>query len=209
MKKWKKVVTAAAAVLAVVASTAVFAGCSGGAAAVTDVYSADPSSEGTAKYVTTPMQMIICNVEDITVYEDNTYSFSVATTIITGLTAISTGGNEEVINRGVTELVYYGTYTSAEDSGMTILTLAEPTRITVSNTNTLFTAGLPVGYMDTESWETSEELNTWWTAMGNTGDCTAEAFLDRMAFDETEVVVSATGTFSYVAYSLHNILLGM
>ena len=207
MKKWKKVVTAAAAVLAVVASTAALAGCSGGAAAVADVYSANPSSEGTAMYVTTPMQMIVSNVEEITVYEDNTYSFSVSTTVITNLKAV-TEGNDQVINRGVTELVYHGSYTSEEDSGMTILTLAEPTRITVANTDSLFTAGLPVGYMDTESWETSEELNTWWTALGNTGDCTAEAFLEKMAFDETTVVVSETGMFDYIEYSLHNILLG-
>lgn len=207
MKKWKKVVTAAAAVLAVVASTAALAGCSGGAAAVADVYSANPSSEGTAMYVTTPMQMIVSNVEEITVYEDNTYSFSVSTTVITNLKAV-TEGNDQVINRGVTELVYHGSYTSEEDSGMTILTLAVPTRITVANTDSLFTAGLPVGYMDTESWETSEELNTWWTAMGNTGDCTAEAFLEKMAFDETTVVVSETGMFDYIEYSLHNILLG-
>lgn len=207
MKKWKKVVTAAAAVLAVVASTAALAGCSGGSAAVADVYSANPSSEGTAVYVTTPMQMIVSNVEEITVYEDSTYSFSVSTTVITNLKAI-TEGNDQVINRGVTELVYYGTYTSEEDSGMTILTLAEPTRITVSNTDSLFTAGLPVCYMDTENWETSEELNTWWTAMGNTGDCTAEAFVEKMAFDETTVVVSETGMFDYIKYSLHNKLLG-
>lgn len=207
MKKWKKVVTAAAAILAVVASTAALAGCSGGAAAVADVYSANPSSEGTAMYVTTPMQMIVSNVEEITVYEDNTYSFSVSTTVITNLKAV-TEGNDQVINRGVTELVYHGSYTSEEDSGMTILTLAVPTRITVANTDSLFTAGLPVGYMDTESWETSEELNTWWTAMGNTGDCTAEAFLEKMAFDETTVVVSETGMFDYIEYSLHNILLG-
>lgn len=207
MKKWKKVVTAAAAVLAVVASTAALAGCSGGAAAVADVYSANPSSEGTAMYVTTPMQMIVSNVEEITVYEDNTYSFSVSTTVITNLKAV-TEGNDQVINRGVTELVYHGSYTSEEDSGMTILTLAEPTRITVANTDSLFTAGLPVGYMDTESWETSEGLNTWWTALGNTGDCTAEAFLEKMAFDETTVVVSETGMFDYIEYSLHNILLG-
>lgn len=208
MKKWKKVVAAAAAVLAVVASTAVFAGCSGGAAAVTDVYSANPSSEGTAMYLTSPMQMIVVSEETITSYDDNTYCLSVSYTAITGLTAITTGGNEEVINRGTTILEYYGSCTSIEDSGITVLTLSSPERMTISNTDSLMTGGLPVGYFDTDNWTTSEEMTTWWTGMaGGSGDCTGEAVLEKFAFDETDVAVSADGTFDYLKYGYHYVIL--
>lgn len=209
IKKWKKVVTAAAAVLAVMASAAAFAACGGnGAAGVADVYNANPSSEGTAMYLSAPMQMIVTSEESITVYDDGTYCLSVSYTAITNLKAV-TEGNDQVINRGTTVLEYYGACTSAEDSGMTVLTLASPERVTISNTDSLMTGGLPVGYFDTENWTADEAMTSWWTSIaGGSGDCTGEAVLDKFAFDETVVTVSQDGIFDYLKYGYHFIILG-
>ena len=207
MKSCKKLIVAAVAVLTVAASTAALAGCGASTASVTGVYSANPSSEGTAMYLSAPMQMIVTSEESVTVYSDNTYCLSVSYTAITNLKAV-TEGNDQVINRGTTLLEYYGNCVSEEDSGMTVLTLSTPERVVITNTDSLMTGGLPVGYFDTDNWQASEELNSWWTGIaGGTGDCTGQAVVDKLAFDETVVTVSETGIFDYLKYGYHYVIL--
>jgi len=208
MKKFtKKLIVAIVAVMAAVCLSVSLAACGGKTASVKAVYSADPGGQGTAKYLTAPMQMLLTNVETVTLYDDDTYCLSVSTTLVTGLTAIS--GTGEIINRGTTVTEYYGTYTSTEDSGIISLKLAKPARVTVANTNTLFTGGLPVGYYDTANWNTAtEEAFTAANAMLQLETVTAETVLNKFAFNETEIAVSS-GVFDYVAVSYHNLVVGL
>lgn len=209
MKKWKKVVTAAAAVLAVVASTAALAGCSGGAK-VSDVYVANPGSEGVVQYMTSPLTMILSCNESLEVYDDNTYCLTAISTVISGL-APDDEGNVSPICRGTTTVEYYGTYTSEEDSGMMVYTLSTPTRFTSLNSDNLMTGGYPIGYIDTDNFEGSEELDAWFSGFGGGGEgatCTAEALLEKVAFDETVVVVSESGTFDFIKVSYADVFMG-
>ena len=137
--------------LLVAALTVACASCGAKSVQVETVYSVNPSSEGTAKYRTVPMGMVETNGETITVFDDGTYCLAVTTTIITNMKAI-TEGNDEVINRGTTIVSYFGAFTLTEDSGLTMLKLSKPTRLTIANSGSLLTGGFPVGYFDTDSW---------------------------------------------------------
>lgn len=179
-------------------------------AKVTNVYISEPGSAGTAEYRKQPMGMVVCNTETITLYDDNTYVLNVTTTVITNMTAI-TEGNDQVINRGVTELEYYGSYATEVDSGITTLKLVKPTRLTINNTNTLLTGGVPVGFYDTAAWTDAytEAHASWWGSFG-TKDVqpTGENVLAKFAFDDKEVLISETGTFDYIKCSYHNVTMG-
>ena len=88
------------------------------------------------------------------------------------------------------------------------MTLAKPTRITFTNTDELLTGGFALGYFDTADWkdENTEALKTWsesWLKQ----DATAENMLDKFAFEEKTVIVSAEGQFDYVRVSYHNVIL--
>ena len=210
MKKAKKVLVTAAAAALCVGACLSLAACGEKAPTVKDVYTVEPGSTGTARYATVPMGLVETNVETITVYSDSTYRFKVSTTIVTGLGAI-TNNEGTVINRGQTILEYYGKYTQTVDSGVTVLKLATPTRMTIANTNELLTGGLPIGYFDTAAWTggNTETFSEWYggAMVNGEGDATGENILKKFAYAETEVVISESNTFEYVRASYHNIVL--
>lgn len=215
MKKFIKntIVAALATVTAVCAGAALIA-CDNGtgngdaapaAAKVTAVYIVDNGSAGTAVYKTMPMEMIYVNTEKVTLYDDNTYCFNVTSTYVTNMTAVKEG-NDQVINRGSTELEFYGTYESETDSGITTLTLSKSTRVTILNTCTNLTGGAPVGYFDTAAWTDADTTahSAWWNSFVSTEEnpveLTAQSLLDKLALaDGTEVIVAESGTFDYIA----------
>lgn len=218
MKKFiKNTIVAVLATVTAVGAGAALLACGDGnaakAARVTAVYISDPGSVGSATFKSVPMKMVFKINETVTVYDDNTYCFNVTSTVITGIEeAFNSTGN--LIDRGSTELEFYGTFTSETDSGITTLTLAKPTRVTILNTNTLLTGGVPVGFYDTAAWndEITEAHATWWgNFVSQDTQPTAENVLDKLAFEnDTEVVVSENGTFEIVRCDYqHSVLAAM
>lgn len=204
----KKLIVAAVTVVSAVVMAISFTACGEGnsAAKLKGVYTVNPGSAGAISYKTAPMKLIEVNSQTIKIDDVGAYSFEVSTDIVTGLEAVT--GTGEVINRGNTVVTYYGTYTAEEDSGLIVLTLAKPTRITFTNTDELLTGGFASGYFDTADWkdENTEALKTWsesWLKQ----DATAENMLDKFAFEEKTVIVSAEGQFNYVRVSYHNVIL--
>lgn len=199
-------------IFSLLACSATLMACQGGAtqANLTTVYNANPSSQGTATYLKQPMEMVITNVETVSVYDDNTYELTVATTVVTNLTAIKEG-NDQVINRGGTTVEYQGNYSLTVDSGITLLTLETPTNVTFANSNELLTGGFPTGYYDLAQWDETyaEALGTWWTAFGGGSETSAANILDKFAFDQQVISISESGLFDYLPLGFTNVMLGM
>lgn len=211
MKKFtKKIIVAIVAVAAAVCMSVSLAACGEKTASVKAVYTADPQA-GAATYQTVPMKMILTNAETLTVYDNDTYCLSVATTVITGIQS-AFEGTGEIINRGLTVVEYYGTCTYEEDSGITTYSLAKPERITVTNNDTLFTAGLAVGHYDTDNWtdavtEAFAGAKSFFGITAEDGKVDLQTFFNKFAFETKDVSVSS-GMFDYVKVSFHNVLMG-
>lgn len=201
----KKLIVAIVTVVSAVVMAISFAACGGGAE-LKAVYCVNPSSAGAVSYKTRPMKLIEINSEIIKVYGDGTYTLEISTDIVTGLEAVT--GTGEVIDRGTTVVTYYGTYTSEEDSGLTVLKLGKPSRITFANTDALLTGGFPAGYYDTDNWQADyAETFKGWADNWLKQDPTAENILNKFSYEEQQIVVSAEGQFDYVRLSYHNVIL--
>lgn len=211
MKKFtKRIIVAIVAVTAAVCMSVSLAACGEKPVSVKAVYTADPQV-GAATYHTVPMKMIITNAETLTVNDNDTYCLSVATTLITGIQS-AFEGTGEIINRGLTIVEYYGTYTAEEDSGITTYTLSKPSRITVTNNNTIFTGSLAVGRYDTDNWTDADTeafagAKSFFGITDEAGKVDLQTFMGKFAFEAKEVSVSS-GVFDYVKVSYHNVLMG-
>lgn len=143
-------------------------------------------------------KQLTTNVQNINVYDDNTYMLMVTTKSLSGDLKFDPSNSGDQVasanDRGCTITHYYGAYEKTEEDGMITLKLKKPTRVVYTATASA-TASAAV-YYDTANWT---------DAMSGEGESakTAEQYLASMAFADTECVVNgATFGFDYIDVSV-------
>ena len=143
--------------------------------------------------------------QEMTLYDDNTYCFLVSSSTFSAVELPAEGNDAKGNERTNSVTKYYGTYTSVPnslDEDLTDVTLAKPTKITLSYDSTY--------YLDTESW-TDEmgkrvvpgkiDTSTGQTVVDPDAEpWTAQQYLEKAAFDEAKVQINIkTYSFEYTA----------
>jgi len=193
MKKFYKIL-ATALMVATIATFAVFAAACGEpqkAVSMTGMYGSGSYSFMSA-YPGYTFKQVTTSVQTLTTYDDGTYVLTVTTKNLSGDLSFdpenkgdtaTTGTND----RGQTVTNYYGTFTSTEAEGVLTVVLATPTAVTYIGSGNL-TGG--AGYYNT---------NAWTEAMAGEDALTAEAYLAKLAFAQTTVVIdTTTNGFTYL-----------
>lgn len=143
-------------------------------------------------------KQLTTNVQNINVYDDDTYLLVVTSKSLSGDLKFDPSNSGDQVaqanNQGCKITHYYGAYEKTEEDGMITLKLKKPTRVVYTATASAM-AGSAV-YYDTANWT---------DAMSGEGENakTAEQYLASMAFADVECVVDgATFGFDYIDVSV-------
>ena len=178
---------------------AVFAGCSGGDASITGVYT---SSRFTfqSMYPNYTFKLLTNSVQSIKLYDDSTYEFTVSSTSLSGgLSFDPTNSGDQTADatsRGQVVQIYMGSYTSTEEEGLLTVTLETPTQYIYNSVGGVVGYN---GYINTSDW--TDQMST--DLGGESGSITAEEYLDTVAFSPVTVTIDlASYSFNYVTLSV-------
>lgn len=139
------------------------------------------------------------SVQTLETYADGTYCLTAVDSNFSGTLTFADDGNHEEVPRGVNSTKYFGTFTSAEESGLLTVTLAAPTSVAVASNYSVGDAVL--GYLNTAAW--TDEMGT--LAGGENGTISGEDYLKSVAFGETSIIIdTATDTFDYATLTPTN-----
>lgn len=195
----KKIAAIAISAAALVASFGVLAGCSGGDASITGVYTSSTFTFQ-SMYPNITFKFLTNSVQSIRLYDDNTYEFTVSSNSLSGgLSFDPTNSGDQTADatsRGQVVQIYMGSYTSAEEEGLLTVTLGTPTQYIYNSVGGV--AGYN-GYINTSDW--TEKMAT--ELGGENGSITAEEYLDTVAFSPVTVTIDlASYSFNYVTLSV-------
>ncbi len=159
-------------------------------------YESNQNTIFTSAYPQYTYKQATFGLQTIEVYSDNTYCLTNTNSMYSGELLFNDDGTHEEVPRGAEVVKFYGSLTTKEEEGLLTLTLSKPTAI-IGNLS--FATNTPAaGYVNTNAW--TDEMGT--AAGGEEGALTKEAYLDKVAFSDTEIIVDTTSsTFEYVDLS--------
>lgn len=200
--KVKKMLVAVVAAALLAVSCALIAGCGDvqKTAAVTGKYvSAEQKIDYTTFLPTYTYKNLTVTTQDLTLYDDNTYCFTVRRASLIGAAGglnfpdIITSDDKVVTEEGGVKITsYYGPAAVIEDSGIMTVTLSAPIRIAhnQSRGDASSTGTSDYGFIDTENW--TERM----TAI--TGKTAADYLSENTIAEATVIVDVSHGTFAQI-----------
>lgn len=192
----KKLVIKLAAMAMAIALLAGLTACGGQNAAadktLNGYYTSTQNVSFVSAYPAHTFKQATFSVQTLETYADGTYCLTAVDSNFSGSLTFADDGNHEEVPRGVNSTKYFGTFTSAEQSGLLTVTLSAPTSVAVASNYSVGESVL--GYLNTAAW--TDDMGT--VAGGENGAMSAEDYLASVAFNEISIIVdTATDTFDY------------
>lgn len=191
----KNLITKIAAMAMAVVMLAGLAACGGNASAnktLNGYYTSTQNVSFFSAYPQYTYKQATFSVQTLETYSDGTYCLTAVDSNFSGTLTFADDGSHEEVPRGVNSTKYFGTFTSAEESGLLTVTLSAPTSVAVASN---FSVGEAVlGYLNTAAW--TDEMGA--LVGGENGAMSAEDYLASVAFSEISIIIdTATDTFDY------------